>query len=199
MADDNEKGRPLVEILRIQHWTISLVTLVFGLVGAGIFVLVHSVSMPFIMISLFKFGVIPSLAIIAMVGAIRGPIAGFLSGYLGLITYDLLVINTIVTYTLPALAYGVLGLIVGLASYEFSNGRSLAKLSLLSMIGLIFTGLILVVIGLFVEQIAVLAGIGFTLLPLLTSGLPTVLFVTPILARLWEILSSKIDLPWNLS
>ena len=199
MTEDNEKGRPLVEILRIQHWTVALVTLVFGLVGAGIFALIHAIDMPFVMISLFKFGFIPSLTIIALVGAIRGPIAGFLSGYLGIVTYDLLVYNTVVTQTLPAIAYGVLGLIVGLASYELSKGRSLAKLSILSMIGLVFTGLFLVVIGLFVEQIAVLAGIGFTLLPLLTSGLPTVLFLTPILARIWDLFSTKIELPWNLS
>ncbi len=199
MTQDNEKGRTLPEIFRIQHWTIALVTLIFGLVGAGLFALIHSIDMPFIMISLFKFGLLPSLAIIALVGAIRGPIAGFLSGYLGMVTFDLLVYNTVVTQTLPALAYGILGLIVGFASYDFSRGRSLAKLSLLSLIGLVFTGLLLVVFGLFIEQTAVLAGIGFVLLPLLTSGLPTVIFLTPILARIWSFFASNIALPWNLS
>jgi len=199
VAEANEKDRTLSELLRVQHWTTSLVTLIFGLIGAGLFALIHSIDLPFIMISLFKFGFVPSLTIIALIGAIRGPLAGFLSGYLGIVTFDLLVYNTVVTQTLPALAYGMLGIIVGLASYDFTRGRSLAKLSLLSAIGLIFTGLLLVVLGLFVEHTAVLAEIGFVLLPLLTSGLPTIIFVTPILARIWIVLSTKIELPLNPS
>ncbi|MFW9844534.1 MAG: hypothetical protein ACFFEV_08155 [Candidatus Thorarchaeota archaeon] len=199
MNEDSEQKRSLIELLRVQHWTFALMTLIIGLVGAGLFALIHSIDMPFVMVSLFKFGLVPSLTVIALVGAIRGPLAGFLSGYFGILTYDLLVHNTIVTLTLPALAYGVLGFIVGLASYDFTKGSSLGKLSILSAVGLIFTGLLLVVVGLFVEQIAILAGIGFILLPLLTSGLPTVIFVTPIIARIWAILSTKIELPWNLS
>jgi hypothetical protein len=187
----------VMEKLRIEHWTVALITIIFGLVGAGVFALVNSIRMPYTMVSLFKFGLAPALAIIALVGAIRGPLSGFLTGYLGVVTYDLLFFNTIVTLTLPALAYGILGLIVGLASYDFSNGRSLGKLSILSIIGLVFTALLLVVIGMFVEQTAVLAGLGFVMLPLLTTGLPTVILITPILARLWLVASQNIQLPWS--
>ncbi len=118
------------EKLQIQHWTMALITIVFGLVGAAIFAMVNVIPMPYTMVSLFKFSLSPALAIIAVIGAIRGPLAGFLTGYLGVITYDLLFFNTVVTLTLPALSYGVLGLIVGIASYDFSNGRSLGKLSI---------------------------------------------------------------------
>ncbi len=186
----------IMEKLRIEHWTIALITVIFGLVGAGVFALVNSINMPFTMISLFKFGLAPALAIIALVGAVRGPLAGFLTGYLGVITYDLLFFNAVVILTLPALAYGVLGLIVGLVTYDLSNGRSLGKLSILSIVGLVFTALLLVVIGMFVEQTSVLAGLGFVMLPLLTTGLPTVILITPILARLWFVASQNIQLPW---
>jgi hypothetical protein len=184
-----------LEKMRMDHVTVALITIIFGLVGAGVFALVNSINMPFIMISLFKLGLVPSLAIIALVGGIRGPIAGFLTGYLGVVIYDLLVYGAVVTLTLPALAYGVLGFIVGLSSYDFANGRSLGKLSILSVVGLVFTGLLLVVIGMFVEGTAVLAGIGFVLLPLLTAGLPSVLLITPILARIWLVIEQNIQLP----
>jgi hypothetical protein len=147
--------------------------------------------MPYTMVSLFKFGLLPALAIIALVGAIRGPFAGILTGYLGIITYNLFVYNALVILTLPALAYGILGFIVGLASYDFSNGKSLGKLSVLSAIGLVFTALVLVVIGMFVEQNSILAALGFVMLPLLTTGLPSVILITPILARIWNYVSPK--------
>ena len=184
----------IMEKLRLEHWTAALITVIFGLVGAAVFAFVNSINMPFTMISLFKFGLAPSLAIIALIGGIRGPLAGFLTGYIGVITYDLLFFSTVASLTLPAVAYGVLGLIVGIASFDFSNGRSLGKLSLLSAVGLVFTALLLVVIGLFVENHSVLVGIGFVLLPLLTVGLPSVILITPILARLWLIVSQKVQL-----
>jgi uncharacterized membrane protein len=184
------------ERLRVQHWTDALITILFGLIGAGLFSLVNSISMPFTMFTLIKLGLSPALVIIALVGAIRGPIAGFLTGYLGIVTYDLLFYDIVMTLTLSALAYGVLGFMVGLASYDFSKGKSLGKLSILSAIGLLFTGLLLVVIGLLVEQTAVLANIGFVLLPLLTTGLPSVILLTPILARLWLVASERVQLHW---
>lgn len=192
----DEQRTTLSEKLRVQDWTIALITIVFGLVGAGVFVVVNAIPIPYTMVSLFKFGLSPALAIIALIGGIRGPLAGFLTGYLGVITYDLLFFNTVVTLTLPALSYGILGLIVGIASYDLSNGRSLGKLSVLSTIGLFFTALLLVVFGLYVEQTAVLAEIGFVMLPLLTTGLPSVILITPILARLWQFLGENIQLPW---
>ncbi|MFW9788033.1 MAG: hypothetical protein ACFFE2_13420 [Candidatus Thorarchaeota archaeon] len=195
MSDENDERTTIREGFRVQHWTVALVTVIFGLGGAGIFALVNSINMPFKMFTLIKLGLVPSLAIIAVVGGIRGPLAGFLAGYLGMITYDLLLYNTVVILTLPAMAYGVLGFVVGLASYDFSKGRSLGKLSILSAIGLVFTALLLVVIGLFVEQTSALAGIGFILLPLLTTGLPSVILITPILARVWLVLSQNIDMP----
>jgi hypothetical protein len=192
----DEQETTVSERLRIQHWTIALITIVFGLVGAGVFAIVNAIPMPYTMVSLFRFGLSPALAIIALVGGIRGPLAGFLTGYLGVVTYDLLFFNTVVTLTLPALSYGVLGLIIGIASYDFSKGRSLGKLSILSAIGLVFTALLLVVFGLYVEQTAVLAEIGFVMLPLLTTGLPSVILITPILARFWQFISENVQIPW---
>jgi uncharacterized membrane protein len=190
---------PLTELLRIQNGKKALLTIITGLLGAVVFALIYVIPMPFIMVTLLKFSLIPALAIIAFIGAIRGPLAGFIAGYIGLVFHDLVFFNTVISFTLPAVGFGVLGLIVGFATYDLTNGRSLGKLALLSTIGLIFTALLLTVISLYVEQHSILVALGFTLLPLLTSGLPSVIFITPILARLWSIVSTKIELPLDFS
>jgi len=56
------------------------------------------------------------------------------------------------------------------------------------MVGLAFTLLLVVVIGLLLGDVAILVGIAFVLLPQLTLGLPSVFLLTPIFARIWYIL-----------
>jgi uncharacterized membrane protein len=163
-------------------------TLFYALVGTGVFVLLSMVPMPFTMVSLFQFGIAPALAIIGVVAAIRGPLAGFLTGYLGVVFYDLAIRGTVVTMTLPAIGYGLLGLIVGLATYDLTSGRSLIKLSVLSTVGFMFTVLIVVAVGLTVESIATMVALGFVMLPLITVGLPSVMLLTPVFARVWHAL-----------
>jgi len=128
------------------------------------------------------------VGIIPVMGAIRGPISGFLTGYLGTVLFDLLIYNAVVTMTIPAIGYGLLGFIAGLATYDLSNGRSLIKLTILSVVGFVFTLLIIVAAGLVVESYATLVVLGFVMLPLVTSGLPTVILLTPVYARIYHLL-----------
>lgn len=204
MSDEQSSPEASEEIamnqkLRVESGKAAIVTVLFGLVGALLFAVIYVIPMPFIMVSLLKFGLIPALAIIAVVAGIRGPLAGFITGYLGLVLHDLVFYNTVISFTLPAIAYGVLGLIAGLPSYDLTNGRSLGKLSALSTVGLVFAGLLLVVFSLYIDQHNFLVGLGFIFLPLLTMGLPSVILITPILARIWSFLTLKIKLPWDLS
>ena len=185
MTDENSvESQPedtkLLERIYLQDASAALLTLLYVVVGTFAFVLLSSISWPYLMVDLFMLGFAPMFAIITVVGATRGPIAGFLTGYLGVVVYDFLASATIVTLTLPALAYGAMGLIVGLSKYDFSNGRSLAKLSILSAVGLVFMALIVAVIGLLVEVYGELVVIGLVMLPLLTVGLPTVILLTPL-------------------
>ena len=163
-------------------------TLIYTLVGIVLFILVSQIPMPYLMVDLFPFGLLPALAIIPAMGAIRGPIAGFLTGYLGTVLFDFLIYGAVVTMTLPAIGYGLLGLIAGLATYDLSNGKSLFKLTILSVVGFVFTLLIIVAAGLVVESYATLVALGFVMLPLVTSGLPTVLLLTPVYGRIYHLL-----------
>jgi hypothetical protein len=178
-------GKTVLERLQIQEPKVLLGTLLTALLGTAIYVVLKWISWPYIMVDLFTLGLLPALSVIALVGAIRGPIAGLLTGYLGELLSGILLSGTIAIMTLPALAYGFMGFVVGLASYELDNGRSLIKLSVMSIVGMTFTLLLVTVIGLTIEGAATMAVRGFVMLPLLTQGLLTVAFLTPVLARVW--------------
>jgi uncharacterized membrane protein len=182
--------KSILEKFQMHSSEALVLTLIYTLIGIVLFVLISQIPTPYLMVSLFTFGFVPALAIISAVGAIRGPIAGFLTGYLGVVLFDLLIYGAVVTMTLPALGYGILGFIVGLASYDLSNGRSLVKLSILSAVGFVFTVLILLAAGLVVESYATLIALGFVMLPLMTTGLPTVILLTPIYGRVYNILET---------
>jgi len=184
--EDNISKARVMEKFHIQSTEMLVWTLLYSLLGVTIYVAISGVTMPYIIVDMFTFGLAPALAIIALAGAIRGPLAGFLTGYLGTLLSGILFYGVVATMTLPSAAFGVLGFIVGLATYDLANGRSLIKLSILSAIGFIFTVLLLVVIGLVVEEYATLVAMGFVLLPELTLGLPSVLLLTPVLGRLWH-------------
>ena len=186
------KRLPLAERLFIQSSNAALWTLLSIAIGVGMFILLSILPQPYIMIDLFKVGLWPALAVVTTVGSLRGPLAGLLTGYLGALLYGLLIFNTVVTMSLNALAFGIMGFVVGFSHYDFNSGRSLAKLSIVSTIGLVLAILVVVVTGLTVEAYADLVAIGFVMLPLLTVGIPSVFLLTPILGWLWLFLQSKL-------
>jgi energy-coupling factor transport system substrate-specific component len=177
----------ILERFQIQDGKMALWTVLYSLLGVIVYVTLSLIPMPYLMVSLFKLGLLPALAVIGVVGAIRGPIAGFITGYLGEVVYGLVSHGVVVAMTLPALAYGVMGFVVGLASYDLANGRSLAKLSVLSLVGYVFTVLLVIVVGIVVTDYSIMAALAFQLLPLLTLGIPTVILLTPVFARTWHL------------
>ena len=185
----------MAEALNIQSSEATVWTIVYSFMGVVAIVLVSALPKPYLAVDVLKFGILPSVAIIAVVGAIRGPLAGFLTGYFGTVVIDLGLYDVVVIGTLPAIAYGVLGLVVGLATYDFSDGRSLGKLAALSAVGFTFTALLVTVITMFVEMASTLVVVGFVLLPLLTMGLPAAIFLTPVLAWFYHAFMSRIIPP----
>jgi uncharacterized membrane protein len=162
-----------------------LETILVSIIGGLLFVLLDIIWWPHTTIGFFKLGFAPALALVAAVGAVRGSLAGFLTGYFGKLLSDMILSGGIVSFTLYGVAVGFLGLVVGFASYDLMQGRSLAKLSIMSAVGLVFNALLTVVFGLFVEGVAAIVAIGFQLIPILTVGLPTVILLSPLFARIW--------------
>jgi len=190
-SETQEPKKTLLERFNLQDGQMIVHTVLISILGAVLYLILVSIEMPYIMYGLFMFSLAPALAIIAVTGAVRGPIAGLLTGYLGVVLSDFLFYGTIVSMTLPALAYGILGFVAGLASYDLNNGRSLLKLSILSVIGMVFTILLVMVIGITIEGYALLVALGFVMLPLLTVGLPSVFLITPLFARSWQYFMTK--------
>ncbi|MFX0138415.1 MAG: ECF transporter S component [Candidatus Hodarchaeota archaeon] len=185
--------KSLLDKFQLKNSEESIRTIFHSLLGIGIYLLIAVIPKSYIVIGLFKLGIAPALAVIAVVGSIKGPIAGFLTGYLGTLFYDLSLYSTIVNYTLPYLAYGLMGFIVGLARYNPKDGRSLAKLSFISTGSFILAILLITVIGLTIEQLPILIVMGFVLLPLITVGIPSVFLFTPLYARFWNFFISKLS------
>ena len=177
--------------LYVQSGPLLAWTIIYSILGAVIFALASLIPMPFVMAWLFRFGIVPATAVIAVAGAIRGPVAGFLTGYLGTLIYDMISAGVVVTMTVPAAAWGILGLIVGLTRYDFTKGRSLAKLSVMSVVAYVVALVILLLIGLRVEIYPTLAAMVFFLIPMLTAGIPSVFLLSPIYARAWYVFTAK--------
>ena len=191
VQDDEISKASILEKFQLENSNMILWTIIYAIVGTVLYVGVALIPMPYLAEDLMLFGLLPALVIIALVGAIRGPIAGFLVGYLGEVLYGLVAYNVIVSLTIPAMAYGVLGFVVGLKTYDFTNGRSLAKLSIFSMVGYVFTILLVVVNGIVIEVYSLDAGLLYIMLPMITMGIPTLLFMTPVVARIWHGVKNK--------
>jgi hypothetical protein len=192
VQDDEISKKTILEKFQMVNPKMILWTLIYAIIGTILYVGVALIPMPYLAEELMLFGLLPALVIIALVGAIRGPIAGFLVGYLGEVIYGLLAYNVIVSLTIPAMAYGVLGFVVGLKTYDFTDGSSLLRLSILSMIGYVFTILLVVVNGIVIEVYSLDAGLLYIMLPMITMGIPTLLFVTPVVARIWHEVKNKV-------
>jgi len=179
----------LLEKLQIQSSKALLITLLYSSIAIVIFLLMSLIPQPFIMNGLFKFGLILPLALIPTIAAIRGPLAGFITGYIGTFLFDLVVYRVILLVTIPYLPYGLLGLLIGLANYQINNGKSLAKLAIISTLVFLLSVLLLTIIGLTIQRISLLVLLGFVVLPLLGMGIPSIFLLTPLYSRLWHILA----------
>ncbi len=84
-----------------------------SLIGTLVFLGASMIPEPFITIGLLKLGLAPALAVITTAASVRGSTVGFLTGYFGTVLHDLLLYGVVVTFTLPAIAYGVMGFIIG--------------------------------------------------------------------------------------
>ena len=179
----------LLEKLQIQSSKALLITLLYSSIAIVIFLLMSLIPQPFIMNGLFKFGLILPLALIPTIAAIRGPLAGFITGYIGTFLFDLVVYRVILLVSIPYLPYGLLGLLIGLANYQINNGKSLAKLAIISTLVFLLSVLLLTIIGLTMQGISILVFLGFVVLPLLSMGIPSIFLLTPLYSRLWHILA----------
>ena len=184
----------LLQKFHIQSLKDVLITVLYSLIAIVCYVLLSLLPQPFTMVGLLKFGIIPTLALIPMLGAIRGPLAGFATGYFGPFFVDMILNQTIIASTIPYFIYGIFGFLVGLAQYQLNNGKSLAKLATLSTLTYFLVVIFLVLSALTIQQNPLVVVLGYVPIGgtgFLTMGIPSVFLLTPLYSRLWHFISNN--------
>jgi len=176
----------LLQKFHIQSLKDVLITVLYSVIAIICYILLSLLPQPYTMVGLLKFGIIPALALIPMLGAIRGPLAGFVTGYFGPFFVDLILNQTVIAFTIPYFIYGIFGFLVGLAQYQLNDGKSLAKLAILSTLAFLLSVILLAVIALTIQQISLLVVLGYIILPQLAMGIPSVFLLTLLYCRLWH-------------
>ncbi len=184
-----KSGKFLLEKFQINSTKSFLITILYSIVAIGLYLLLSLIPQLYTVVGLFRFGLILPLGLIPTIAAIRGPLAGFITGYIGTLLADLVIYRVVLVFTIPYIPFGLLGLIVGLANYQLKNGKSLAKLAIFSTLTFLLSILLITAISITLQNISLLVVVGFVTLPLLTMGLPSIFLMTPLYCRLWYIIT----------
>jgi len=167
-------------------------TLVGAIAGVVGYVVLNIVSLPeYKLMGFVTVRIDLALLVIPLTAAFLGPLAGFLVGLFGTLGADVLLAQQIVAFGAVDLAYGLLGLIIGIPRYTqrdgFSRTRTLGKLILVSLAGFV----VMIIVYLF--GLIVIAGQNimstmlFNFLPFFSVPLITVVIVAPVAVRLADI------------
>lgn len=134
-----------------------------------------------------------ALLVIPVAAGFFGPLAGFMVGLFGTLGADILFTQQIIALGVIDLSYGLLGFIAGIPRYTqgegFSNGRTLGKFILFTMVG--FAVMVIV----YLAGLILIAGQNFlsaflyNFLPFFSVSLLTLLIISPVAVRLTDIVS----------
>lgn len=164
-------------------------TVIWALLGIGMFFVSRFLRLPGITAGLFTFEIVPYFIVLVVFAAFGGPLAGFLTGFCGTLLFDALVGGTIVWAGTAALGFGLFGLIAGwpMVRKDPANGRNLVKLAVASLLGWLLNAAMLLFGALVVGQMSILLALLWMLLPYLTTGLTTIIVFPPIVVRLCQL------------
>jgi len=182
-------GKFLSEKFQINSAKSFLITILYSFITIGLYLLFSLIPQLYTVVGLFRFGLILPLVLIPTIGAIRGPLAGFITGYIGTLLTDLVLYRVVLVFTIPYIPFGLLGFIVGFANYQLNNGKSLVKLAIFSTLTFLLSILLSTAISLTLQNVSLLVVVAFATLPLLTMGLPSIFLLTPLYCRLWYIIA----------
>jgi uncharacterized membrane protein len=194
MAGKRSIGEQARQIIRLESRESVLRTLVGTIVGVAIYVILNLVSLPeYKLMGIVTVGISLSLLVIPLAAAFLGPLAGFLVGLLGTLGVDVLLTQQIVAFGTVNLAYGLLGLIIGVPCYTqrkgFSKSRTLGKLILASLSGFLVMILVYLVGLIVIAGQNILPTMLFNFLPFSSVSLITLVIVAPVAVSLVDTVS----------
>lgn len=178
-------------------WSITTRTIVYAAVGAAIYAVLNWASFGIQIPGAQEVSVRPQYGVVTFVGFAFGPIAGFLTGFVGNTVGDQLAYGSAFGYWWWSFANGLAGFVAGLLPFWMA-GR-MATISGKALVSAV-AGVVATVVGflfVFVEM-AILPESTFPVM-LYQNYLPTILansiaaaIVTPLLVIAWEPLQAQL-------
>ncbi|MHA1972756.1 MAG: ECF transporter S component [Candidatus Hodarchaeales archaeon] len=194
MSSENSFIKKLLTFFRLDSQIAIYYSVIGSIAGIFFFLIFSFINFPevtFMGLDLglavfpIKGGIDLPLVIVMVVAAICGPLAGFLVGFIGSLLSDVVLYQQIIAMAIVNLAFGFLGLIIGIPRYTkdegFLNGKNVGKLILFGFLGFL---------AMFVVYLIALIGVAnqsfegtllFNVLPYFTIWLITLLVIGPVI------------------
>jgi len=201
MARKRDFGEQALRILRVESRESVMRTLVGAIAGIVSYVILNLVSLPdYKLMGLVTVRIDLALLVIPLAAAFLGPLAGFLVGLFGTLGVDVLLAQQIVAFGAVDLAYGVLGLIIGIPHYTqrdgFLKSRTLGKLILVSLTGFLVMVLVYLVGLIVIAGQNILPTMLFNFLRFFSVSLITLVIVAPVAVGLVGIVVHYAKAKW---
>lgn len=191
---ENTKGRGegILRFLRLQTRGSVLRTILGILIGVAAYILLYQLVLPgYRLMSMITVQFNLAILVIPVVAAFFGPLAGFLVGVLGSAGADALFTQQIIAFGLINVAYGLLGFVAGIPSYKkgFSSGRTLGKLILFTMCGLLVMAVVYLAALIVVAGQNLLPTLLYNFLPFISVSFITLFLMSPVAVRIIDALA----------
>lgn len=170
-------------------------TLLGVLIGVVSYIVLYLVKLPsYKFMSLITVQIDIAILIIPITATFFGPLVGLLVGMFGTLGADILFTQHIIALGIINLSYGLLGFIAGIPHYTkvkgFPKGKTLGKIILFTMTGLLVMALVYLGALILVVGQNFLAAFLYNFLPFFSVSLITLLTATPIAIWLADILAN---------
>ncbi|MGA2574298.1 MAG: hypothetical protein ABSF36_08925 [Candidatus Methanomethylicaceae archaeon] len=167
----------------------AILGIIIGVIG---YILLYQLTLPsYKLLSMITIQFNLAILVIPVIGVFFGPLAGLLVGIIGATGGDALFTQQIIAFGLINLSYGLLGFIAGIPHYKgFSSGRTLAKVILFTIGGLLVMAAIYLVALIEVAGQNMLVTLLYNFLPFINVSFITLFLMTPTAVRLIDALTS---------
>ena len=138
----------LLEILGVDSNAILQWTIGGSLIGILLYIGFKGLVLPkFLLGGILTIQIDLPIIIITAIAAFCGPLTGFIVGFFGSISTDLLFSGQIIAFGSINIVFGLIGFIVGLPKYSrFIDGKNLAKFILMSLLAFILAIILYLVV-----------------------------------------------------
>ena len=187
----------LLKVLRVDSNTVLQWTIGGSLIGILLYIALTVVNLPkFTLGGMLTIQVDLPILVISTVAAFCGPLAGFIVGFFGSISVDLLFPGQIIAFGGINVVYGLIGFIIGIPKYErFIDGKNLAKFILLSLLAFMIALILYLVVLIGIAGQSFEGTLLYNFLPFFSTSFISLILVAPSIVWITDHLNHY---GWNL-